>query len=280
MPIPKPKNGEKEEDFIDRCMGNKTMQQEYPDNDQRLAVCYSQWKNKEKKQREVSDMEIVKIEKELRFIDPDIAEIRVKREEGQPVKIVGYIAKFNKLSENLGGFREKIEPGFFGDALTNSDVVDLFNHDPNYVLGRESAGTLAVKETKTGLRFECTPPDTQLIRDLVLTPIERGDIKGCSFGFRVKDGGDSWDEDEEGRVVRTLKKNGCKELIDGSQVTFPAYPDTSVALRSFDEWRKDKGPPAGATTNEESDQKAAATRRMKIRRMKLDKLDNFLKLKQ
>ena len=172
-------------------------------------------------------------------VDPEHAEIRVVREEGEPIKIVGYFAKFNKRSSLLGGwFFEEIQPGFFRDAIPKSDTVDLFNHDSNYVLGRISSGTLRVWEDKIGLAYECVPPDTQIIRDLVLAPIERGDIKGCSFCFKIKRRGDDWDEDEEGRVIRTLLEGGCSELLDGSQVTFPAYPDTDVALRSHNEWKE------------------------------------------
>ena len=49
MPIPIPKTGEVQEDFISRCMGNSTMKKEYPDNKQRLAICFTTWKGKEKR---------------------------------------------------------------------------------------------------------------------------------------------------------------------------------------------------------------------------------------
>jgi hypothetical protein len=49
MPLPKPKKKEKEDTFIQRCMRNETMKKEYKDNKQRIAVCYSQWRNKNKK---------------------------------------------------------------------------------------------------------------------------------------------------------------------------------------------------------------------------------------
>jgi HK97 family phage prohead protease len=42
MPIPTPHEGEKEEDFIARCMSDSTMVDEY-DQDQRAAICYQQW---------------------------------------------------------------------------------------------------------------------------------------------------------------------------------------------------------------------------------------------
>lgn len=45
MPIPQPSKGEKENDFISRCMGNSTMSKEYPDQKQRSAICFDSWKN-------------------------------------------------------------------------------------------------------------------------------------------------------------------------------------------------------------------------------------------
>lgn len=46
MPLPKPKKDEKREDFIPRCMANEVMREEYPDSDQRYAVCQAQWGQK------------------------------------------------------------------------------------------------------------------------------------------------------------------------------------------------------------------------------------------
>ena len=48
MPLPKPEPNEKEDKFLDRCMSDKIMNQEYKDAGQRYAVCKSLWKsNKE-----------------------------------------------------------------------------------------------------------------------------------------------------------------------------------------------------------------------------------------
>lgn len=44
MPLPIPKKSEKQGDFISRCAGDETMNKDFPDNKQRVAVCYSQWK--------------------------------------------------------------------------------------------------------------------------------------------------------------------------------------------------------------------------------------------
>jgi len=46
MPLPKPNAGEKQSEFISRCMANEVMKREYPDKDQRAAVCHSQYRSK------------------------------------------------------------------------------------------------------------------------------------------------------------------------------------------------------------------------------------------
>jgi HK97 family phage prohead protease len=159
--------------------------------------------------------------------------------------IVGYAAVFNSLSENLGGFREQISVGAF-DAVLGDDVRCAFNHDPSMLLGRTSSGTLRISVDGTGLRYECDPPDTQVARDLMVS-LERKDVDQSSFRFMVDE--DSWDEDDDGRVVRTIKK--FKRLIDVSPVTYPAYPDTSVAQRSLDQWRDEVKKPESDSYEDE-----------------------------
>jgi len=47
MPLPTPNENETHDEFMERCMSNETMQEEYPDEDQRYAVCQTQWEGKE-----------------------------------------------------------------------------------------------------------------------------------------------------------------------------------------------------------------------------------------
>jgi signal peptide peptidase SppA len=55
MPLPKPKKDEGHDDFINRCMGSDVMKKEYPDTDQRYAICQRQWADRHKKsQRDYS----------------------------------------------------------------------------------------------------------------------------------------------------------------------------------------------------------------------------------
>jgi uncharacterized protein len=151
----------------------------------------------------------------------------VTRSSGKP-GIKGYAAVFNRLSEDLGGFRETILPGAFRDCLaTKPDVRCLFNHNPNLVLGRTRAGTLTLAEDDIGLRFDCDLPDTQTARDLRAS-IQRGDVDQCSFGFYVKS--QKWARSAGEDLVRELH---AVDLFDVSAVTYPAYPQTSVDERAW-----------------------------------------------
>ena len=165
--------------------------------------------------------------------------LRIERRDGQAPLIHGHAAVFNQLSEDLGGFREQIAPGAFASAIDGSDDVRaLFNHDPNFILGRNRSKTLRLKEDSRGLAIEIDAPETDMIRDLVLAPIERGDVSGMSFGFNVRPNGQDWAKDDEGRVVRTLK---ALRTLDVSPVVFPAYPQTDVALRELRDWTSATG---------------------------------------
>jgi len=166
------------------------------------------------------------------------AEVRAQNQDGdKPALISGYGAVFNERSENLGGFREIIVAGAFDDVL-EQDVRGLFNHDPNYVLGRTTAGTLSLSVDERGLKYDITPPDTQTVRDLVLTPMERGDITQSSFTFIVARDGEHWYEDDEGVIIREIRK--FSRLLDVSPVSIPAYPDTTAASRGLTDYQKNK----------------------------------------
>jgi HK97 family phage prohead protease len=168
------------------------------------------------------------MEKELRSFPSDLKV--EKREDGRRT-ISGYAAVFNCDSQDLGGFVERISPGAFKEALKTSDTRALFNHDANFVLGRKSAGTLRLKEDERGLFMEIDPPQTQAAKDL-MESIKRGDISEQSFAFSVQD--DKWSnmDDPDKMTVRTVEK--ISHLFDVSPVTYPAYQDTSVALRRLD----------------------------------------------
>ena len=154
-----------------------------------------------------------------------LIEIRAEQGDDKSLRISGHAAVFNKRSEPIFGFREIVLPGAFKKTIKDADVRALWNHDPNFVLGRNKSGTLRLKEDDVGLRTDIDLPDTQFARDLY-TSIKRGDVDQMSFGFRTVT--DKWrTQDKE-----TIRELAEVELFDVSPVTFPAYPQTDIAARS------------------------------------------------
>lgn len=173
------------------------------------------------------------MEHEIRCLPMDRAELRVEEDgqdgqgEGKRTYLSGYAALFNSLSEDLGGFRERIAPGAFRREIeSGADVVLVPDHryDAAAMLGRTTNKTLRLSENDTGLRVRATLPDTTAGRDIAAV-IKRGDVHGMSFAFSIPDpSGEAWSE-EGGIIIRELRN---VRLFDVSVVVWPAYPATSV----------------------------------------------------
>ena len=166
---------------------------------------------------------------ERRYVTHDV---RVTGE-GKDAKITGYAAVFDSPNgeddAEARGWSEEIDPHAFDGVLSsNPDVVALWNHNPDVILGRTSSGTLRLSVDKNGLAYEVDPPDTQAARDLTAL-MQRGDVSRSSFGFVCKR--DQWTEKRDGSVSRRILE--FHRLFDVSPVTFAAYPDTSSGLRSL-----------------------------------------------
>jgi HK97 family phage prohead protease len=158
------------------------------------------------------------------------------------VTIRGISPPWNSLSVDLGGFREQFSPTAFDRILARHkndprgpvDVVGLFNHEDSQLLSRTTNGTLRLSKAATGLGAEMDLPDTQLGRDLG-TLIRTKTLFGASFAFSVSQTGEQWTQDEKGNAVRTVTD---ANLYDWSPVTRPAYPSSSVGLRSLEAWKE------------------------------------------
>lgn len=169
-----------------------------------------------------------------------VGKLEVRSTGEGPAKLVGYAAKFNVRSDDLGGWVEEVRPGAFDKVLQGQhDVRALVNHE-GIPFARSSRGTLSLSVDDVGLRVEAEIPQSR--RELI-EALERGDLDQMSFGFRVAPGGALWDLDSE-PAVRSV--NEVSELLDVSVVTFPAYPQTEAALRSLSEARAAALPPPPA----------------------------------
>jgi hypothetical protein len=156
------------------------------------------------------------------------AKFEVLKTAGNMTQIKGYAARFNSLSSDLGGFRERIQPGAFSNTLRdNQDVFLLYAHDMSNVLARTTAGTLSLREDNNGLAFDATLPDTTLGRDVGVN-LDNGNLDEMSFGFNVDQ--DDWDQTDDGDVIRSLNS---VSLFEVSIVPRGAYGSAAtVSLRS------------------------------------------------
>ena len=143
-------------------------------------------------------------------------------------RLVGHCLVFDTRSVDMGGFCELIKPQAVDRAVGDgADIVALYNHNPDHVLGRTPA-TLQLRRDDRGLAFTLDPAPTQAGRE-AFELVKRGDVKGASFGFSTLK--DSWSRDGE-TTIRTLLDIA---IVEVSLTAFPVYQqtDVSVALRSL-----------------------------------------------
>jgi HK97 family phage prohead protease len=160
--------------------------------------------------------------------------VELRAADAKGKKAGGYAMTFNKRSHNLGGFVERVMPTFPDNTLANGmDVLARYQHDSDYLLGRTVSGTLRLTKDGVGLDYDVDLPDTTYARDLQVL-LEREDVRGSSFAFRVAVDGDTWGETESGFPQRDLHQG---VIIDVAPVVTPAYPDATSGLRSLAEQR-------------------------------------------
>lgn len=151
---------------------------------------------------------------------------------GDGKTIAGYAAVFNSPADIGDMWTEVITPGAFTDTLrSGQDVLALYSHEIERLLGRQSAGTLRLSEDDKGLAVEIDLPDTSDGRDVGVL-VQRGDLKGMSFGFSVTK--QEWDE----TVTPPKRTIMAVDLREVTVTADPAYEDTEIGMRSLTEARQ------------------------------------------
>ncbi len=171
--------------------------------------------------------------RETRAIDSQLELRSVGADGAGPGTASGYAALFNVEADIGGYWRERIAPGAFTRTLAEDDILSVHSHDIGRVVGRTGAGTLTLREDAKGLAFENALPDTSDGRDLAVS-IERKDIPGMSFGFITRK--QEWDETVD-PPLRTIIE---ATLIEITYSALPAYPDTTVGMRSLEHARAER----------------------------------------
>lgn len=166
---------------------------------------------------------------ERRCMPVETCPVEVETRDGETL-IRGYASVFFVEDEPgteyqlFPDLKERIMPRAFNKALQEKhNARALFNHDPNMILGSVASGTVRLSKDQKGLRYEVKPPAS---RADVVEAIQRGDVSGSSFGFRVID---QKFRTQDGIDIREIHS---VELLDVSPVVYPAYTGTSVGIRA------------------------------------------------
>jgi len=198
-----------------------------------------------------------------------------------PSRLEGYAAVFDSESVSFGDFYEVIAPGAFARSLAEAStggrrIHALWSHREDQPLGSTGTGKLQLREDAKGLWFSL---DVSRFNPAQLDACRDGDVR-MSFGFQIRD--KRWYDRADGTTVREILD--C-DLIEVSPVVNPAYPDTSAALRSMQEWRsatlaeqsaQGDEPGADVITIEAPDDETQAS--LSLQSKKLDALERLLRL--
>jgi HK97 family phage prohead protease len=158
------------------------------------------------------------------ILQPVTLEKREVMEGEEPKEYIrGYFSVYNSDYPMWDGYVERIASGAF-EGCDMSDVVCLFNHDDDQLLGRSTNGngTLNIGFDERGGYFEVEKNETTASKD-VYENIRLGNIQGCSFAFTIAE--ESIDRTEKETIVTITK---VKRLYDVGPVVNPAYKETEV----------------------------------------------------
>jgi len=156
-------------------------------------------------------------------IERRLAPIAADPDDGR--RFSGYAAVWDSPSQPLP-FIETITRGAFSRTLDAGNRIQLLHaHNHELILASTRGGTLRLEEDDRGLRVDAELADTTWGRD-VAELVRRGDIASMSIGFSVPEGGDSWSDDGNERMLNEVR------LHEVSTVGSPAYDSTTAAVRS------------------------------------------------
>lgn len=201
MPIPKPKRGEDQDEFMDRCMSDPTMVDEFSDAEQRLSVCSVTWEDSKKKKGETPDVELKHI-----IVPFDRKEIT----DG------GYFEGYGSIFGNIDHGGDVVMPGAFRKSLQRwNEKKELpamvYIHDLREPIGEYKE----MREDEVGLFVAgdlWTPDVPRAVQARRM--LRSNGPKGLSIGYITVE---SAFEERDGKTIRLLYE---VELMEVSPVLF------------------------------------------------------------
>ena len=251
MPIPKPSSGESESDFMSRCMEDTTMQAEYSQRDQRVAVCLSSFREGGKKDTDMdNDYEADvqdDVQDEVKFIEDGTLDCHADFElkayhDDEDDEAKGMFSGYASIFGNKDLGNDVVVQGAFQKSIRAKGarkIKMLFQHDTKQPIGVYTK----VREDAQGLYVEGKlAMQTQKGRE-VYELMKMGAIDGLSVGYRVDAKGYSYDDRGKKRYLKQV------DLMEISAVTFPMNPKARVnavkaeerTVRDWEAFLRDEG---------------------------------------
>ena len=162
-----------------------------------------------------------------------VQEFRAIDDGGGKKRVDGHPAVFDKPADIGGMFEEIIERGAF-DGCDLTDVLLFVNHRQGKIplaRSRRNNGnsTMTLDVDDIGLHMTAAlDVENNAEARAVYGSIERGDMDGMSFCFRVEE--EEWEKLDTDYPTRHITK--IAKVYEVSAVNQPAYPDTDIAARS------------------------------------------------
>jgi HK97 family phage prohead protease len=221
--MPKPETGETEDDFISRCMSSDEAQTDFPDEDQRFAVCSSMWAEKGYRKDMTSASDAIQYK---------ALPLELKREPDNDGIFEGYASVFGVVDQGM----DVVERGAFRKSLGSRKVKMLWQHDMSQPIGVWDT----IQEDERGLFVR-----GRLLKEVdkgreAMALLRAGAIDSMSIGYRTMEAVAEGD----GRVRKLTEI----DLFEVSLVTFPMLPDAKITAvkaiqteRDFERFLRDAG---------------------------------------
>jgi len=185
MPIPKPQTDEDKETFISRCMGDDTMNEEYPDDEQRAAICYQSWDDSQKTitQEDIANAEIVELTGEKsknRKVEYKIFRFQVKSFDEDTGKFTGIASAYRTKPDKYGDIVKK---GAFTKTIKDNNGEAMITFPPHDQMSPVGNGIMS--DTPKGLSIEgVLVRGVQKAEEAYLL-LKAGLIKTLSIGYEA-----------------------------------------------------------------------------------------------
>lgn len=216
--MPTPNSGESQDEFVDRCMTDSESIADFPDEEQRFAVCNSIYENRNKMKNTQLRQKSGYWEKSF-AVDPDSIKV-----EDATRTVEGYFSSFNVIDSD----RDKIMSGAFARSISehgpassgNRKIAHLAHHDIRRPVGK----LVELKEDDFGLRFKSRMGSHTDGNDSLLM-YKDGIITEHSIGFNY-----IWDKmtfvEDATEPAKSFFQIDELQLWEGSHVTFGSNSET------------------------------------------------------